>query len=103
MHNTNTTLNNINTCTRNLQEYHSNNDKWNGDHKGDYKYNHYGGKVYDRREKKYLKPAPKEKKPLTRGATVYTGCGYTYADKANRDAQCGDGGTSKWIDDRPLV
>lgn len=35
---------------------------------------------------------------ITRGATVYTGCGYTYQSKANRDQQCPSGnGTSKFI------
>lgn len=36
---------------------------------------------------------------IAREATVYTGCGYTYQSKANRDTQCGRGGTSKFIYD----
>ena len=36
---------------------------------------------------------------LQRGQEVYTGCGYTYAVKDERDKQCGGGGTSKWIGD----
>ena len=34
---------------------------------------------------------------IARSATVYTGCGYTYESKINRDQQCGSGGTSKFI------
>ena len=36
---------------------------------------------------------------LVRGQTVYTGCGYTYASESARNAECGSGGTSKWIGD----
>jgi hypothetical protein len=36
---------------------------------------------------------------LLRSQDVYTGCGFTYQSKANRDSECGSGGTSKWIGD----
>lgn len=40
---------------------------------------------------------------IKRGATVYTGCGFTYQSKDNREVQClaygGKGGTSKFIPD----
>ena len=48
-------------------------------------------------------PAITELKSLERGATVYTGCGYTYSTKEDRDRQCGSGGTSKWIDDSNVI
>lgn len=34
---------------------------------------------------------------LKRGKTIYTGCGYAYQSKNNRNKQCGRGGTSKFI------
>jgi len=40
---------------------------------------------------------------IERGATVYTGCDYTYSTEEDRDAQCGSGGTSRWIDDSNLI
>ena len=36
---------------------------------------------------------------IKRGAIVYTGCGFTYQNKNNRDTECGGGGTSKFIYD----
>ena len=78
------------------------NAKWDASSKGDFKHNYWGGKVYDRKDKLIVKPKM-GKPPLKRGATVYTGCGYTYSTKADRDKQCGSGGTSRWIDDSKLL
>jgi hypothetical protein len=36
---------------------------------------------------------------IKRGDLVYTGCGFTYQSKRNRDTECGGGGTSKFIYD----
>jgi hypothetical protein len=36
---------------------------------------------------------------IERSAMVYTGCGFTYETKNNRDTECGGGGTSKFIYD----
>jgi hypothetical protein len=36
---------------------------------------------------------------IERSATVYTGCGFTYQTKNNRDTECGKGGASKFIYD----
>jgi hypothetical protein len=36
---------------------------------------------------------------IPRGGIVYTGCGFTYQTKKNRDTECGGGGTSKFIYD----
>lgn len=80
----------------------SENGKWDASSQGDFKHNYWGGKVYDRKDKLIVKPKM-GKPPLKRGATVYTGCGYTYSTKADRDRQCGSGGTTKWIDDSKLL
>jgi hypothetical protein len=36
---------------------------------------------------------------IQRGALVFTGCGFTYQTKKNRDAECGGGGGSNFIYD----
>ena len=58
---------------------------------------------FDISNKKTIENFTQMKPPLKRASTVYTGCGYTYSTKKDRDRQCGSGGTSKWIDDSNLI
>ena len=40
---------------------------------------------------------------LKKDDIVYTGCGYIYLTEEDRNAKCGSGGTSKWVDDSDIV